>query len=183
MQGNNQQSLEKHIYVCSWRLVEETISQTGAQHLVTLLSPAATMVRPQMINADRHLHLQIADIVEPMEGHIAPEEEHVAALLAFVQAWHRAPDNTPLLIHCYAGVSRSTAAAFITACALNPQLNEAALAADIRAKSPTATPNILLVALADKLLDRRGRMVAAISAIGRGADCFEGVPFALSLKS
>jgi hypothetical protein len=47
--------------------------------------------------------------------------------------------------------------------------------------SPTATPNRRLVALADRRLGREGRMAAAIAAIGRGADCFEGAPFALEL--
>ena len=41
--------------------------------------------------------------------------------------------------------------------------------------------NRLLVAVADALLGRDGRMIAAIEAIGRGEDCFEGVPFALEL--
>ena len=107
-----------------------------------------------------------------------PEESHVAQLLDFVRAWDRAQ---PLLIHCYAGVSRSTAGAYIAACALQPKSCEQELAQYIRALSPTATPNARLVAVADDLLGRQGRMSAAIAAIGRGADCFEGVPFTLAL--
>jgi predicted protein tyrosine phosphatase len=38
-----------------------------------------------------------------------------------------------------------------------------------------------LIALADRILRRNGRMVKAIASIGRGADAFEGVPFALRL--
>ena len=47
--------------------------------------------------------------------------------------------------------------------------------------SPSATPNIRLVTLADAMLGRQGRMIEAIEAIGRGADAFEGVPFALPI--
>ena len=95
------------------------------------------------------------------------------AILDFVAAW---PREKPLVIHCYAGISRSTAAAYIAACALRPP-RRGRVAAALRAASPSATPNPLFVAIADRLLGRDGRMVAAIAAIGRGADAFEGVPF------
>jgi predicted protein tyrosine phosphatase len=78
-------------------------------------------------------------------------------------------------------VSRSTAAAFIAACALAPERDELVIARAIRAASPTATPNGRLVALADEALGRKGRMISAIETIGRGEDCFEGTPFVLEL--
>ena len=109
---------------------------------------------------------------------ILPGESHLSQLLRFVSAWDQ---RTPLVVHCYAGVSRSTAAAFTAACALNPHLDEMELAQTIRRLSPTATPNKRIVALADAYLKRDGRMIAAVEAIGRGEDCFEGVPFALEL--
>lgn len=85
------------------------------------------------------------------------------------------------MIHCFAGISRSTAAAFISACALAPQANEGAIARSLRAAAPSATPNARLVALADELLGREGRMIEAVRAIGRGADAFEGQPFTLDV--
>jgi predicted protein tyrosine phosphatase len=86
-----------------------------------------------------------------------------------------------MVIHCFAGVSRSTAAAFIAACALNPTRDEAEIAAAIRAASRTATPNARLVALADAALGRDGRMSKAVAAIGRGEICEEGIPFSLAI--
>ena len=83
------------------------------------------------------------------------------------------------MIHCYAGISRSTASAYIIAAALAPQRDETELAKTLRRLSPSATPNPRLIAMADALLDRDGRMVEAIQAIGRGADAFEGVPVRL----
>jgi predicted protein tyrosine phosphatase len=53
------------------------------------------------------------------------------------------------------------------------------IAVKLREASPTATPNRRLIAVADDLLGRRGRMVDAIAAIGRGAEAMEGVPFTL----
>jgi predicted protein tyrosine phosphatase len=49
----------------------------------------------------------------------------------------------------------------------------------LRAASPHATPNRLIVRLADDLLGRKGRMVEAVTAIGRGADAWEGRVFTL----
>ena len=53
----------------------------------------------------------------------------------------------------------------------------------IRDRSPTATPNARLVAIADEMLGRKGRMTAAIARIGRGIDVvnWDGVPFRLDL--
>jgi predicted protein tyrosine phosphatase len=103
---------------------------------------------------------------------------HVRTLLEFAQGWER---SRPLVENCYAGISRSTASAYIIAAALAPQRDEEELAQTLRALSPSATPNPRLIAVADEFLGRRGRMIAAIKAIGRGADAFEGVPFALRI--
>jgi predicted protein tyrosine phosphatase len=158
--------------------VTETIRATGAQSLVTLLDKGTPVKRPSGIAAEKHLVVMLSDIIAEAEGHTLPSESHVENLLAFVRQWDQA---SPLLIHCWAGVSRSTAAAFIAACTLRPLRDEAEIARAVRIKSPTATPNARLVAIADALLGRNGRMVAAIEKIGRGRNCFEGAPFALEL--
>ena len=90
--------------------------------------------------------------------------------------------ESPLVLHCWAGISRSTAAAYIAACALAPDRDEAALALVLREASPSATPNARFIALADDILGRQGRMVDAIRAIGRGAEAMEGTPFMLQLN-
>jgi predicted protein tyrosine phosphatase len=167
------------LHVCSLALIPETVSKTGARSLVTLLSPGTEIDRPTAIHPERHLYLAVSDIVEPMEGHVLPEAAHLEELLAFVHAWDRA---SPMLIHCFAGVSRSTAAAYIAACALAPERDEFAIARALREASPTASPNVRLVALADDALGRRGRMNEAIAEIGRGEECFEGEPFTLELN-
>ena len=166
------------IHVCSLTRIEATVKETGARSLVTLINPDYPVERPSAIELHRHHRVDISDIVEPMDGHVAPGAHHVERYLDFVRAWDQ---EHPLLIHCYAGVSRSTAAAFIAVCALNPQRNEMELAQHLRALSPTATPNLLMIKHADQLLGRQQRMVDAIQSIGRGEDCFEGVPFALDI--
>jgi predicted protein tyrosine phosphatase len=167
-----------NIYVCPLSRLPETVSATGASHVLTLINVGTPLERPALIAADNHSIIGVSDIAEPRDGHVLPAEEHVAGILAFARAW---PREKPLVIHCYAGISRSTAAAYIATCALAPERDEGAIAEALRAASPSATPNPLFVAIADRMLGRGGRMVAAIARIGRGADAFEGAPFCLAL--
>ncbi|HZH50475.1 MAG TPA: protein tyrosine phosphatase [Microvirga sp.] len=167
------------LHVCPLSCLHETVAATRASHVVTLMNLGASVERPATIAADRHLLIRISDIAEPLDGHVLPSEEHVEQLLAFVRAWGR---ESPLVFHCWAGISRSTAAAYIAACALAPERSEDAIARTLRQASPSATPNARLVALADDILGRQGRMVDAIRAIGRGAEAMEGRPFTLSLS-
>jgi predicted protein tyrosine phosphatase len=167
------------IHVCSIFRVADVAKASGARTLVTLINREIEVPRPTAIPPERHLRVGISDITTEMEGQVLAGEEHIASLLDFVRLWDR---EEPLLIHCFAGVSRSTAAAYITACALGPHRCEDEIAQHLRRASPTATPNARLVALADKVLGHKGRMIAAIEGIGRGEDCVEGAPFAIELN-
>ncbi|SFO93905.1 Predicted protein tyrosine phosphatase [Mesorhizobium sp. NFR06] len=168
------------IHVCSLSKVEETVARTGAERLLSLLAAGTEVIRPASILEQNHLHLVMHDIAVAQDGMTMPGEEHVRALLDFAYLWDRAK---PLVVHCYAGVSRSTASAYIIAAALAPRRDEMELARTLRFLSPTATPNPRLIAVADTLLGRDGRMIAAIEAIGRGADAVEGIPFELGIEA
>jgi predicted protein tyrosine phosphatase len=171
--------LDSMIHVCSLARLHETVEDTGARHVVSLIGDEARIERPTAIAEENHLWLRLHDISAPLDGHIMPDEEHIANLFSFVRRWDR---RAPLVVHCYAGISRSTASAFASVCALNPRRDEASIARALRRASPTATPNIRIVSLADRLLGRNGRMVAAIETIGRGALAAEGIPFRLELE-
>lgn len=167
------------IHVCPLSKIEATVSRSGAQRLVSLLSADTEIARPSSITAENHLLLVMNDIAEMRDGLTLPGEAHVRRLLDFARSSDR---SRPLVVHCYAGVSRSPASAYIIAAALDPSRSEVELAQKLRFLSPTATPNPRMIAVADAMLGRSGRMIAAIKAIGRGADAFEGVPFALEIE-
>jgi predicted protein tyrosine phosphatase len=167
------------IHVCSLARLHEIVEDTGARHLVSLIDDEANVVRPQGIAPENHLWLRLHDISAPLDGYIMPGEHHVADLIRFVRGWDR---GSPLVMHCYMGISRSTASAYASVCALNPQRDETSIAQALRRASPTATPNIRIVSLADRLLGRNGRMVAAIETIGRGNFAEEAAPFRLDLE-
>jgi len=166
------------ILVCPLRLVEATITARRPSHLITLLSPEEMIGTPAGFDPARHLRLGVHDIAEPMDGLTHPDAALVEQFLDFASGWDA---SAPLLIHCWAGISRSTAAAYIIACDRAGAGSETELARILRARASHADPNRLMVRLGDDLLGRRGRMVAAVESIGRGAMASEGRLFDLPL--
>jgi predicted protein tyrosine phosphatase len=161
------------IWVSSSRHLSDVLARLDPSHVLTLLAPADTFGVD--IEGRNHLHLKFNDIDQARDGLIAPAGADIDSIFSFSRSWN---DNVPLLVHCWAGISRSSAAAYIIACDRNPGC-EQQIAVELRRRAPFSTPNRLMVALADDLLSRNGRMVDAIGFIGRGADAFEGTPYEL----
>ncbi|MCC5976817.1 MAG: protein tyrosine phosphatase [Salinarimonas sp.] len=166
------------IHICPLADLAKVVSVQRPSHVVSLVSPSMPEIPGGSIGNAQYLRLGINDITIPKEGYVLAQESDVAQLLAFIHGW---PRTRPMLMHCWFGVSRSPAAAYIAACALAPGEEEAAIAARLRAQAPFATPNARLVSLADDLLGRKGRMRAAIAKIGRGCEVSTGVPFTLPI--
>ena len=162
------------LVVCALHDVAEVARRHSPDAIVSLLS--TDQPAPEVAGQIPHLVLRFHDIATLHEGLTAPDAGVVARLLEF--AGPRRAGET-LLLHCWMGISRSPAAAFILACAAAPATPEEQIALALRRAAPTATPNPLLVSLADRQLGRRGRMVAAIAMIGRGRETARGDPFEL----
>lgn len=157
------------------RIAEVAVTMK-AREMISLLAENQNFHRPAVIAADRHLRLGVNDVANPARGLVHPQEEHVAAIIDFARGWDQ---SAPLLVHCWYGVSRSPAAALIAALAVQPDLDDRQLVADLRLASPQASPNTRLVEIGDALLGREGRLVAAVKAIGRGAEFSGEKPFSL----
>ena len=166
------------IHVCSLAALPETVKATGASHVLTVMANIDQVQRPASVLEANHLKVSMDDITQEMDGFLAPSQEHIERVLNFVRSWDR---GAPLVVHCYAGISRSTASAFAAACMLNPHRNEIEIARQIRARSPIASPNRLIVTLADKALGRDGRMLRALDEMGPGSMTVEGRPFRVDL--
>jgi predicted protein tyrosine phosphatase len=165
------------LLVCPLKEVEAVSAARQPSHVLSLLSPNGELPLWGDLPADRTRLLQFHDIAEPRPDLTPPSEAMIRDLLAFGRSWD---GGKPMLIHCWAGISRSTAAAYILACDRKPGAEEV-LAQALRTASPTATPNPLMIRLADSLLRREGHMVKAIAAIGRGAETDVGQPFELAV--
>jgi predicted protein tyrosine phosphatase len=167
------------IHVCSLAALPDTVRATGASHILTVMANVDQVRRPASVLEANHLKVSMDDITEPVDGFVAPSESHIEKVLNFVRSWDR---SAPMVVHCYAGISRSTASAFAAACALNPHRDEIAIARQIRAASPIASPNRLIVSLADRALGREGRMLRALEEMGPGSMTVEGRPFRVDLE-
>jgi predicted protein tyrosine phosphatase len=167
------------IFVCPKSQVPDAAARLKPSHLITLLDPRDEMPTPEGIAAHRHLRLGMNDVVQALPDHTPPDEQHVREIIAFAQDWDR---KRPMLIHCWAGISRSTATAFTVLCMINPHGREALIAKAMRSASPHAYPNSRIVALADHLLARQGRMVDALDLMGPAQATYENQLFSLGLE-
>ena len=159
------------ILVTPLSAVSGVIRSHRPSHLVTLLSPEHMIETPEGFRSDRHLRLGVNDVVDINAGENPPAMTHIQELLEFTRSW---PAEDPILVHCWAGVSRSMAATYTILCdRLGPGC-ELQAARAIRNRAPHAYPNALLVQYADELLDRQGRMIEAIKSIGAGEIVAEG---------
>lgn len=164
------------IWICSLAAAPEMAKRLKPARVVSLLSPYDSF--PSFAELDQDLHLQVAvhDITADIGDWQAPSQTDAERVIRFVEGWDRA---APLLIHCWAGISRSTASAFITACVHNPKTDEEEIAWAIRKASASASPNARLVGHADDVLGRGGRMTKAVAAIGRGEISEEARAFSI----
>jgi len=156
----------------------DTLTAHAPSHLISLLSPEHMIETPDGFPAALHLKLGVNDIIDPAAGTAPPAREHVDALLAFSRSWDA---QQPLLIHCWAGISRSMASAFTILCDRLGPGHEIEIARAIRRRAPHAQPNRLLVSHADDALGRDGRMVMALNSMGPPLLVEEGVTTAFPL--
>ncbi|HXQ10005.1 MAG TPA: hypothetical protein VN805_03295 [Caulobacteraceae bacterium] len=151
------------LIVCSLSSLADVIAERRPSHVLTLLSPDL-MIEPLVgVAPERHLRLTLDDIHEPVPGLIVPDESAVQRVIAFGEGWDR---SAPMVVHCFAGVSRSSASALAIACARNPDVDERLIAMTLRRRAPHVFPNRRITAIADSLLDRQGRLIAAVEAMG-----------------
>lgn len=158
--------------------LEEAIATHAPSHLVSLLSPEHMIETPAAVPAGQHLKLGLNDIVDSAAGTAPPGRAHIDALLEFSRGWNA---RQPLLIHCWAGISRSMASAFTILCDRLGPHREIEIARAMRRRAPHAQPNRLLVRHADEALGRDGRMLAALNTMGPPLVVEEGVTTAFPL--
>jgi predicted protein tyrosine phosphatase len=168
------------IYICNLQELEGHARALAPSHLASLVSARELPPTPGGMPAERHLKLVVHDISAPMPGYILADDSHMDQLIAFLGDWQ--PDEGALLLHCMAGISRSTAAALI-ALVVKAQGREVEAALHLRQMAPHAHPNRRLIALADQRLRCQGRLIAARAAMGPPRQAFSGPLVSLPLLS
>ena len=139
-------------------------SARGVTHILSILDPG--WPDPEAFLAfDPHFRatFRFHDAIEPEPGVVLPQRRDVEAILAFAR--EAGDDVGHLLIHCHAGISRSTAAMLMILAQAHPQEDERAVVDRLMRIRPQAWPNSRMVGFADACLSRSGRLLAAVSGI------------------
>jgi predicted protein tyrosine phosphatase len=114
------------------------------------------------------VELRFDDVIEDLPDKLAPHRRDVEEILAFGRDLLAEPSATAhLLVHCHAGVSRSTAAMTLILAQARPDLPADEIAAEVLRTRSHAWPNLRIIELGDTLLGRNGAIVGAIRSIYR----------------
>ncbi len=139
----------------------------GVSHVLSILDPAAPEP-PVFASVGEHerLELRFDDVIAPMPEQIVPTAREVEEILAFGRGLE-AESDAHLLVHCHAGISRSTAAMTLILAQARPDLPPAAVLDEVLRIRHHAWPNLLILEIGDRLLSRRGGLVRAVGAVYR----------------
>ncbi len=137
-------------------------------HCAASVSHALSILDPRMPDPDafsrfgphRRSVLRFHDNVDERSGDDAPQEHHVEAILSFGRELADVPPDH-LLVHCWMGLSRSTAAAAILMAQHGPG-HEAAAFDKVFSVRPRSWPNARMIWFADRLLERKGALLSAL---------------------
>lgn len=133
----------------------------GVSHVVSIIDPS--LPEPPTFDdypPHRRETFRFDDVIDPRPGYEPPVSDDVERLLEFGTQIQAEPVRH-LLVHCHAGISRSTAASAILLAQFN-RGREADAFALIRRIRPRSWPNSRMVQMADSLLDRDGALSAAL---------------------
>jgi predicted protein tyrosine phosphatase len=138
----------------------------GVSHVLSIIDTH----EPRPVALDDYLDIdhelvRFDDVVAEYPGFEACTPAHIAKVLAFGERVHAVADSH-VLVHCHAGVSRSTAAAGILLCQHAPGEEEAAFLRLLRLRKH-GWPNTRMVEFADRLLGRNGAMMQGLVAYRR----------------
>jgi predicted protein tyrosine phosphatase len=144
-------------------------AERDVSHVLSILDPITP--RPEAFQSygeHERLELRFHDIIEITPEHEAPQPHHVEQMLRFGTNMLSNPEQIRrLLVHCHAGVSRSTAAMTLLLAQAQPHLGAAELFAQVLAIRAKAWPNLRILNLGEGLLGRSGEFTVAVADVYR----------------
>jgi predicted protein tyrosine phosphatase len=139
----------------------------GATHVLSILDPDYPVPEAfGQYGEHARLERRFHDIIEPAPGMILPSPADVDAVLAFGRLLQQETPAT-LLVHCHAGVSRSTASMVLILAQAMPEVSAADILGTVYAIREKAWPNLRLLEIGDARLGRGGSLVEAAFSLYR----------------
>jgi predicted protein tyrosine phosphatase len=133
----------------------------GVTHLLSVLDPDyPEPASLGLLNPTHRLQLRFHDAIDEKPGEILVEAEHIRQVLEF--GLDLPEPHGHLLVHCHAGISRSTAFTILLLAQALPQVPAADIVAEVVRVRDRAWPNLRIIELGDELLGRKGTLVAAV---------------------
>ena len=154
------------ITVCG---LHELAGHAGASvsHVLSILDPdwpAPTAFG--LYGEHARLELRFHDIIDETSGMLPPTREHVRQLLAFGRGLPAEAD-AHLLVHCHAGVSRSSASMALLLAQAMPECPGPDLFREILRIRPEIWPNLRIIELGDHALGRDGALITSVHDVYR----------------
>lgn len=144
-------------------------SEVGVTHVLSILDPQWPV--PDAFGSfgeHERLELRFDDVIEDVADMTPPTEADVARLLAFGRTLiAEAAEGAHLLVHCHAGVSRSTASMILIVAQARPDVPAAVIVDEVFAHRQKAWPNLRLIEMGDRMLGRGGEIVTAVHGVYR----------------
>lgn len=148
------------IFVSSLDRVYSTICSRGITHVLTLLTldEREYLRIPSFFDRDNHLFLDMEDVIDH-NSYNAPKKDQIDHALNWAR---RLPSDARLLVHCFGGVSRSTATALAILVQENGLASIDESLAWLLEHRPVACPNPIITKYADELLNANGKLFDAV---------------------
>jgi len=166
------------LWICRACDLSTLSGEISPDRILSIAEPGFRNPTPAGMQSERHHHLNFDDIVESLPGYLEPSDHHVGEIMDLAT---RLLDTDRILVHCQAGISRSSAAALIILSVRNPG-HERAIATQLRAEGPWFVPNRLMVAIADRLIGRGSLLSAALISMGPPSAVLNGKPVRFPLR-
>ena len=146
------------VHVCSLHQVRE-IDVSTYDGIITIEN--TTIREPFRVLTDepKQLILSFDDINEPIDDYVVPQMSHIKRALDFADKI----DDGSLLVHCHAGISRSSAIALAVIAKRLGSGKEEEAVNTLEHINPNCRPNKSIVEMTDELLERNGKLYKEVN--------------------
>ena len=157
------------LIVCSLKDLDTVCKSIKPSHVISVIDPGFAPETPDGVT--HHLKLGFDDILEASPDNqiyrlnnndipqLPPNKEHTDSIIKFSSSWS---SDTPIVIHCWCGVSRSMATATYLMCKIDNSDIDKNIRY-IRSIAPHANPNKVLISLFENSLNLNNRISLAFA--------------------